>query len=58
MKTISNSKKNSKSKSGVLHIDPDVHKDFKIYCVKNDLDIGKYASQVIADLLNKKGVKS
>ena len=50
--------KKASKKSGVLHIDPEVHKDFKIYCVKNDLDIGKHASQIIAESLNKKGVKS
>ncbi len=57
MKTTSNSKKKNGSKSCVVHIDPNVHKHLKIYCVTNELDLGKYASDELKESLKKKGVK-
>lgn len=53
MKTASNSNKKTGSKSGIVHIDPQVHKQLKIYCVIHDEDLGKYASKVLAQSLKK-----
>lgn len=45
------------SRTGVVHIDGDVHKQLKIYCVTNNVDMGKYASKELMESLKKKGVK-
>ena len=51
MKTISKSKKKSSNKSGVVHIDSNVHKKLKIYCATHDEDLGKYTSRILEQSL-------
>ncbi len=45
------------SKSGIVHIDGNVHLKLKIYCAENSVDMGKYASKELMESLKKKGVK-
>jgi hypothetical protein len=44
-------------KSGVVHIDSNVHKKLKIFCATNNEDMGKYASKELMESLKKQGVK-
>ncbi len=57
MKTTSNSKKKDPKMSGVIHIDPEVHKQLKIYCATHGPNLGKYASNELRESLMKKGMK-
>ncbi len=57
MKTTNNSKKTNPKMSGVIHIDPEVHKQLKIYCATHDLNLGEYATRELRESLKKKGVK-
>jgi hypothetical protein len=57
MKKTNDIKKAIPSRSGVIHIDGNVHLKLKIYCAENSKDMGKFASKEIMESLKKKGVK-
>ena len=57
MKINNNLKKQEPSKTGVVHIDGNVHRKLKTYCAENSVDMGKYASKELMESLKKKGVK-
>ena len=57
MKTVNNSKQNEPKMSGVIHIDPEVHKQLKIYCATHGPNLGEFASKELMESLKKKGVK-
>jgi ABC-type sugar transport system substrate-binding protein len=57
MKKTDISKKQDTAKSGVVHIDGNVHQKLKIYCATNNVDMGKYATEELMESLKKKGVK-
>ena len=49
--------KQENTKSGVIHIDGNVHLKLKIYCAENSEDMGKFATKELMESLKKKGVK-
>lgn len=46
-------KKQETTKSGVVHIDSEVHKKLKIFCATKNKDMGKFASEVLKQSLKK-----
>ncbi|MFZ0452912.1 MAG: hypothetical protein WAM24_04120 [Ignavibacteriaceae bacterium] len=57
MKTVRNSKKTTPKMSGVIHIDPEVHKQLKIYCATYGPNLVEFATKELMESLKKKGVK-
>ncbi|MFZ0456209.1 MAG: hypothetical protein WAM24_20840 [Ignavibacteriaceae bacterium] len=57
MKTVNNSKKKIPKLCSVIHIDPEVHKQLKIYCATYGPNLGEFATKELMESLKRKGVK-